>query len=68
VNKYDIYIAGGEYVADLEAASLTKACQQFIATLDKPAKFELYTSDCAAIRYTDNYNISGNFVIQKKRR
>ena len=55
-------------MADLEAASLTKACQQFIATLDKPAKFELYTSDCAAIRYTDNYNISGNFVIQKKRR
>ncbi|CDX00747.1 Hypothetical protein DPCES_1429 [Desulfitobacterium hafniense] len=63
---YTVGKAGSTEIGTLYATCITKAAKQFIATLDKPAKYELDSREQASIRYTDNHNLMGNFVITQK--
>lgn len=63
MKKYNVYIAGGEKISEIYSSCITKACKSFIETLKKPAKYELYSREMASIRYTDNFTMTGNFVV-----
>ena len=60
---YKVFKAGGAQVVTLYATCVTKAAKEFIATLDKPAKYELYSKEQASVRYQDNHNATSDFVI-----
>ncbi|EGW36451.1 hypothetical protein [Desulfosporosinus sp. OT] len=60
---YKVFKAGGAQMETLHATCITKAAKQFIATLDKPAKYELYSKEQASVRYNDNHNAMSDFVI-----
>lgn len=63
MKKYDVYIAGSSKIDTVYATCITKACKAFIETLNKEAKYTLYSKEQASIKYTDNYTICGDFVI-----
>lgn len=65
MNKYDIYIAGGEKINVVYASCISKACKSFINTLKKPAKYTLQSKEYASINYTENYTISSDYVVMK---
>lgn len=66
MKAYNVYKAGSTKIGTIRATCITKAAKQFIATLDKPAKYELYSRENASIRFTDNYSIAGDFVINQE--
>lgn len=63
MKKYDIYISGSTKIDTVQATCISKACKNFIETLDKKAKYTLVNSDYATISYTDNFSICSNFVV-----
>jgi len=60
---YKVLNAGSTQIGMICATCITKATKQFIATLDKPAKHELYSREQASVRYSDNYCVMSDFVI-----
>lgn len=60
---YKIYAAGGSYIASLYATCITTAAKDWIATLNRPAGYELDSREQASVRYRDNHNVMGDFVI-----
>jgi hypothetical protein len=67
IKSYVVYEAGGcklemDYIW---ATCISKAAKKFIATLDKPAMFELRSKQQASIRYRDNHSVMGDFVIME---
>ena len=60
---YKVFKAGSTQIRMLHATCITKATKQFISTLDKPAKYELYSKEQASVRYNDNYYVMNDFVI-----
>jgi hypothetical protein len=53
MKRYNIFIAGGTKVTEIEATCITKAAKQFINTLERPTKYNLYSKTQASIRYED---------------
>lgn len=66
MNRYDIYVAGGEKIKTVYDTCISKVCQSFIETLEKEARYNVMNSYYATIRYTDNYTILGDFVILRR--
>jgi len=62
---YVIFRSGSVMAGTLSDTCITKAARQFISTLDKPAKYKLYSKQQAHIRYNDNYCVMGDFVIME---
>jgi len=65
MNTYIIARAGSTRIGEVYATCITKACKDFMETLDREAKYELYSREHASIRYTDNYHVMGDFVVSK---
>lgn len=63
MKRYDIYFAGGEKIATIFGSSIGKACESFIKTLKKEARYKIDSRDYASIRYRDNYSICDDFVV-----
>lgn len=63
MKQYKIFKSGSTQVETLSATCITKATKQFIATLDKPVKYELFSKEQASIRYNDSHNEMSDFVI-----
>lgn len=66
MKKYDVFYAGGEKATTIQATCITKACKEFIGTLEKPAKYKLDSKVYASIRYVDNFSICSDFVVMEK--
>lgn len=66
LKTYDVYIAGSEKIDTVYATCITKACNAFMKTLEKPAKYKLTSRELASIIYTDNYTICGDFVVMER--
>ena len=66
IKKYDVFISGGEKIGTVLATCITRACKGFIGTLDKEAKYELYSKCHASVRYVDNFTICGDYVIMEQ--
>ena len=60
---YKVFKSGSTQIGTLYATCITKAAKQFTATLDKPAKYELYSNQQANVRYNDNCQAMSDFVI-----
>jgi len=60
---YKVFKAGSTQIGTLNATCITKAAKQFTATLDKPARYELYSKEQASVSYGDNFNATSDFVI-----
>lgn len=67
MKQYSVYRAGSTYFTTVLATCITKAAENFIGTLNEPAKYELDSKEQASIRYIENYNVIGDFVIVKNR-
>jgi len=66
--KMKLYIiarAGSTRIGEVYATCITNACKDFMETLDREAKYELYSREHASIRYKDNYHVMGDFVVSK---
>jgi len=63
MKPYKVFKAGSTQMGTLHATCITKAAKQFIATLNKPAKYELYSKEQASVCYGDSHNATSDFVI-----
>jgi len=60
---YKVFESGSAQIGTIYATCITKATKQFIATLDRPAKYELYSKEQASVRYNDSYGAMSDYVI-----
>lgn len=65
MKTYTIAKAGSATIGSIRATCITKACKHFIASLDRPAKYELYSREWASVQYDDNHCVMGDYVIQE---
>jgi hypothetical protein len=63
METYAIYRAGSARIGTIYATCISKAARQFIATLERQAKYELDSREQASIRYTDNHCVMSDFVV-----
>ena len=64
MKNYTVYFAGSTPWIGMQSSCITKACKEFIKTLEKPAKYEIINKEYATVTYLDNYSICADFVIQ----
>ncbi|KPV60703.1 hypothetical protein QJ48_03980 [Paenibacillus sp. A3] len=63
--QYVIYIAGGERIGTIRETCITNATKQFVGTLDRPAKYELYDRHNATVRYNNNIGLMNDFLVME---
>lgn len=64
--EYTVYVAGSEKIDTVYATCISKACKAFMKTLNKEAKYTLYSKEMAFVRYTDDYTICDGFVVMEQ--
>lgn len=64
---FSVYRSGSTKILDISATCVTKACQQFIQTLDRPAgaSFKVHNPEYASLWYLDNHTIMSDYVIMR---
>jgi|GEM_PF-3349995 hypothetical protein len=63
LKTYNIYKAGSTQIGTITASCISKAALHFVATLERPASYEIGSRQHATVRYSDNYGLVDDFVI-----
>lgn len=52
-------------IITIYATCISKACKDFVSTLDGKAGYKIDGMDSATIKYSDNHSIYGDFIIMR---
>lgn len=65
MKQYGVFESGSKKVAEVKATCISKACQRFIATLERPCAwvYKLDSREQASVRFLLNETVVNDYIV-----